>query len=324
MYWRYLLRRVLTLIVNGWIITTLIFFMFRFLPGDPTAMFLDPSMAVEVRMAILERFGLDRPLHEQYLLYMQNLFRGDFGWSFYYNRPVGEIIGQFLPNTIILAIASLVIAYVGGVIGGVILAWKRNSRFGEWGTLIPLFFRSAPVFWTGMVAVMFLSYRWGLFPHRGMRTAGYVADNFLEKFLSLDFLHHLALPTLVAALYYMGLPMLLTRTSMLEVFGEEFVDLARARGFSEPRVMFVHVLRNALLPIVTATAVAVGLAVGGNIVIEYVFSWPGIGREIVLATQNRDYPLAQGMFIVIAAAVMVANMLADMVYVYLDPRVTLR
>ncbi len=322
MYWRYLLRRLLTLILNFWVVATLIFFMFRFLPGDPTAMFLDPSMTVDVRAAILERFGLDRPLHEQYVLYMQNLLRGDFGWSFYYSRPVGEIIGDFLPNTVVLAAASLIIAYVVGVIGGVVLAWKRNSRFGEWGTLIPLFFRSAPVFWTGMVAIMFFSYRWNLFPHRGMRTPGYVADGFLEKFVNPDFLHHLALPTLIAALYYMGLPMLLTRTSMLEVFGEEFVDLARARGLSEARVMFVHVLRNALLPIVTATAVAIGLAVGGNIVIEYVFSWPGIGREIVLATQNRDYPLAQGMFMVIAAAVMVANTLADMVYVYLDPRVT--
>ncbi len=322
MYWRYLLRRILTLLINFWIVATLIFFMFRFLPGDPTAMFLDPSMTAEVRAGILERFGLNRPLHEQYLLYMQNLLGGDFGWSFYYNRPVGEIIADYLPNTVVLAVAALTVAYLVGVVGGVLLAWKRNSRLGEWGTLIPLFFRSAPVFWTGMVAVMFLSYRWNLFPHRGMRSPGYMADNLLEKFASPDFLHHLALPALIAALYYMGLPMLLTRTSMLEVFGEEFVDLARARGLSERRVMFVHVLRNALLPIVTATAVAIGLAVGGNIVIEYVFSWPGIGREIVLATQNRDYPLAQGMFMVIAAAVMVTNMLADMVYIYLDPRVS--
>lgn len=320
-YWRYLLRRSIVLIINLWLVATLIFLMFRFLPGDPTAMFLDPLMSTEVRAAILQRFGLDRPIHEQYILYMQNLLRGDFGWSFYYNRPVGEIISDFLPNTIVLAVASLALAYVAGVIGGVLLAWKRNSRFGEWGTLIPLFFRSAPVFWTGMVAIMFFSYYSNLFPHRGMRTAGYQAETLVAKFVSLDFLHHLALPAIVSALYYMGLPMLLTRTSMLEVFGEEFVDLARARGFSEARVMFVHILRNALLPLVTATAVAIGLAIGGNIVVEYVFSWPGIGREIVRATQNRDYPLAQGMFMIIAVTMMVANTLADLAYAYLDPRV---
>src|SRR5690606_30733215 len=180
MYWRYLLRRILTLLINFWIVATLIFFMFRFLPGDPTAMFLDPSMTAEVRAGILERFGLNRPLHEQYLLYMQNLLGGDFGWSFYYNRPVGEIIADYLPNTVVLAVAALTVAYLVGVVGGVLLAWKRNSRLGEWGTLIPLFFRSAPVFWTGMVAVMFLSYRWNLFPHRGMRSPGYIADNLLE------------------------------------------------------------------------------------------------------------------------------------------------
>jgi peptide/nickel transport system permease protein len=321
MYWRYILRRIVVLIINLWLVATLIFLMFRFLPGDPTAMFLDPLMTAEVRQAVLERFGLDRPLHEQYTLYMRNLLRGDFGWSFYYNRPVGEIITDFLPNTIVLAGVSLVLAYGVGVIGGVILAWTRNSRFGEWGTVIPLFFRSAPVFWTGMVALLLFSSHWDLFPHRGMRTPGYEADTLIQKFVSLDFLHHLALPAIISALYYMGLPMLLTRTSMLEVFGEEFVDLARARGFTEARVMFVHILRNALLPVVTATAVAIGLAIGGNIVVEYVFSWPGIGREIVRATQNRDYPLAQGMFMIIAVAMMVANTLADLAYAYLDPRV---
>jgi peptide/nickel transport system permease protein len=321
MYWRFLLRRLITLLINLWLVATLVFLLFRFLPGDPTAMFLDPLLSAEVREAILRRFGLDRPLHEQYFLYMRNLLRGDFGWSFYYNRPVAEIIWTFLPNTIVLAGTSLVLAYVVGILGGALLAWKRNTWFGDWGTLIPLFFRSTPVFWTGMVALMYLSYRLGWFPHRGLRTPGYEAIGLVDKFLTVDFLHHLALPAIISALYYMGLPMLLTRTSMLEVFGEEFVELARARGLSNTRIMLVHVLRNALLPVTTATAVAIGLAVGGNIVVEYVFSWPGIGREIVVATQNRDYPMAQGMFIIIALTVMVANTLADIAYAYLDPRV---
>jgi peptide/nickel transport system permease protein len=187
--------------------------------------------------------------------------------------------------------------------------------------VLPLAFRSAPVFWTGMVALMYLSYTWDLFPIGGMRTPGYEAAGMWDKYISLDFLHHLILPAVISALYYLGLPMLLTRTSMLQVFGEEFVDLARARGLSEMRVMFAHVLRNALLPLVTASAVAIGLAVGGNIVIEYVFSWPGIGAQIVLATANRDYPLAQGTFIIIGITVMAANLLADLAYGYLDPRI---
>ena len=321
MYWRFLVRRVGTLAVNLWIVATLTFLMFRFLPGDPTAMLLDPLMAAEVREAILQRFGLDRPLHEQYLLYLENLLHADFGWSFFYNRPVSEIIWDFLPNTLVLGLSSLVLAYGVGILGGALLAWKRGTRLGDWGILVPLVFRSAPVFWTGMLALMFLSYHWGLFPHSGLRSPGYQALGLLDKFMSLDFLHHLALPAIISALYLMGLPMLLTRTSMLDVFGEDFVELARARGFSESRVILAHVLPNALLPVITASAVAIGLMVGGNIVIEFVFSWPGIGRQIVLATQNRDFPMAQGIFLVMASTMMIANTLADMVYAYLDPRV---
>ena len=321
MYWRFLVRRVGTLAVNLWIVATLTFLMFRLLPGDPTAMLLDPLMGAEVREAILQRFGLDRPLHEQYVLYLENLLHADFGWSFFYNRPVSEIIWDFLPNTLVLGLSSLVLAYSVGILGGALLAWKRGTRLADWGILVPLVFRSAPVFWTGMLALMFLSYRWGLFPHSGLRSPGYQALGLLDKFVSLDFLHHLALPAIISALYLMGLPMLLTRTSMLDVFGEDFVEFARARGFSESRVMLVHVLRNALLPVITASAVAIGLMVGGNIVIEFVFSWPGIGRQIVLATQNRDFPMAQGIFLVMASTMMIANTLADIVYAYLDPRV---
>ena len=321
MYWRFLIRRVGTLAVNFWIVATLTFLMFRLLPGDPTAILLDPLMAAEVRESILQRFGLDRPLHEQYILYLNNLVHGDFGWSFFYNRPVSEIIWDFLPNTLVLGFSSLILAYGTGILGGAFLAWKHNTWLGNWGALVPLVFRSAPVFWTGMMALMFLSYRWGLFPHGGLRSPGYQALGLLDKFLSLDFLHHLVLPAGISALYLMGIPMLLTRTSMLDVFGEDFVELARARGFSELRVILVHVLRNALLPVVTASAVAIGLMIGGNIVVEFVFSWPGIGRQIVLATQNRDFPMAQGIFLVVASTMMIVNTLADMAYAYLDPRV---
>jgi peptide/nickel transport system permease protein len=319
---KYILRRLLFLIVNLWIVVSLVFLMFRLIPGDPTAMYLDPLLSAETRAEILHRFGLDQPLHRQYVLYMNNLLRGNLGYSFYYNRPVSEIIWTFLPNTLILAFAGLLIAYFLGILGGVLLAWKRGSSFDTWGTLIPLTFRSAPIFWTGMVALMYFAFRLRWFPIGGMREAGYEASNLLQKYLSLDFLHHLVLPAVVAGLYYMGLPMLLTRTSMLEVYGEDFIDLARARGFSEARVMFKHALRNALLPVVTAAAVAIGLAVGGQIIIEVVFSWPGIGREIVQATQNRDYPMAQALFLISAIAVMGANFLADILYGLLDPRIS--
>lgn len=321
MTWRFLRRRLISLSITLYIIATLIFLMFRLLPGDPSTALLDPLLPPDVRESVLHRFGLDRPLHEQYYLYMRNLLRGDFGWSFFYNRPVSEIILTFLPNTLVLAFCTMILAYAIGIFAGALLAWKRGTLFGDLGTLLAVVFRSAPVFWTGMIALMYLSYRWGLFPHAGMRTPGYQASGLLQKYVSLDFIHHLILPTAISALYLLGLPTLLTRTSVLETFGEEFVELARARGFSELRVMIIHALRNALLPVTTAIAVALGLMVGGNIVVEYLFSWPGIGREMVMATLNRDYPLAQGMFMVVAVAMVIANAFADLAYAYLDPRV---
>ncbi len=323
MQWKYLARRLLLLLLNLWLVVSLVFFMFRLIPGDPTVTLVGPGFPTELRDQVLRSFGLDRPLHEQYFLYIAGLARGDLGWSFFYNRPVVEVVGNFLPNTLVLGFASLILAYLLGVTGGVILAWKRNSPIGSLGILVPLVFRSAPVFWTGMVILMYFSYQLNWFPYSGMRTPGYEADTWVQKYVSLDFAYHLILPTVVSALYFMGLPMLLTRSSMLEIFGEEFVDFARARGLSEPRVILGHVLRNALLPVTTAAAVAFGLAVGGQVVTEYVFSWPGIGREIVLATQRRDYPVTQAMFLIIAATTMFANLGADILYARLDPRVRL-
>jgi len=321
---RYLLRRILQLALTMWLVATIVFLMFRLIPGDPTSTLVDPTFPASLRAEILHRFGLDRPLHEQYLTYLARAVRGDFGWSFYYNSPVVEIVGDMIINTLLLALATFFLTYLFGILGGVVLAWKHGTPVDSVGSLVPLVFRAAPVFWTGMLFLMVFSYRLDWFPHAGIRTAGYAATNLFQKYVSLDFLWHLLLPAVVSTLYYMGLPMLLVRNAMLENFGEEYVEFARARGMSEARVMFRHVLRNALLPVVTSAAVFLGLALGGQIVVEYTFSWPGLGREIVMATQRRDYPVAQAMFLLLAVGVGLMNLLADMVYGYLDPRVRLQ
>ncbi|HEU5300172.1 MAG TPA: ABC transporter permease [bacterium] len=318
---RFILRRLLHTGVTVWLVASIVFLMFRLIPGDPAAMLVDATFPSSLRLEILQRFGLDQPLHVQYVAYLANLARGDLGWSFFYNRPVTDIIGGALVNTLVLALSSFLVAYGLGIAGGVVLAWKRKTRIDTYGTLLALVFRASPAFWTGMLALMLFSYRLDWLPHAGLRTPGYAAAGLLGKYLSYDFLVHLTLPTLVMGLYYVGYPMLLVRNTMLEVFGEEFIEFARARGLSEWRVMFVHALRNALLPVVTAATVFLGLALGGQIVVEYTFSWPGLGREIVLATQHRDYPVAQAMFLVLAAGISLMNLLADLLYPYLDPRV---
>ena len=321
---RYLGQRMIQTVALLWVVATIVFLMFRLIPGDPTATLIDSTFPATLRAEILRRFGLDQPLHIQYISYMANLARGDLGWSFFYNVPVTRIIGDALLNTLILALASFFIAYLLGVVGGVLLAWKRRTRIAAAALNIPLIFRASPLFWTGIIALMAFSYRLDWFPYAGMRTPGYEATGFIQKYASYDFLAHLALPAIVSELYYMGLPLLLVRNSMLEIFGEEYIEYARARGLSETRLMFKHALRNALLPVVTAAAVFLGLALGGQVVIEYTFSWPGLGREIVLATQRRDYPVAQTMFLLLAAGISLMNLTADLLYPLLDPRVRRR
>lgn len=321
---QFLSRRLLQGLVTVWVVLTVVFIMFRLLPGDPALTLLDPTFPAEVRQLMRAQFGLDRPVPVQYAHYMANVARGNLGRSFFYKAPVLEVLRDKLSNTLILTLSAFVVAYTIGIFAGVLLTWKRGTRLELTGILVALAFRSAPLFWTGMVTLMIFSFWLNWFPHAGMRTPGYEAATFVQKFFTLDFLRHLLLPTTVSALYFMALPMLLMRNTMLEVLGEDFVELARAKGLRERTVMYRHVARNAVLPVVTAAAVYIGLSAGGQTLVEYVFSWPGLGREIVLATQRHDYPVAQGAFLMLGVMVIVMNVVADLLYAYLDPRIVYR
>jgi peptide/nickel transport system permease protein len=305
-----------------WAVVTLCFLMFRLMPGDPTLNYIDPSMTGEMREEMLRAFGLDRPLHEQYLIYLGNLVQGELGQSFLQGRAVLEIVGETLPNTLVLTLSALLIAYAFGVVAGAFLAWKRGSALE--GVAIPLVLatRAAPEFWLGMLLLAAFAFGLGWFPSGGADSAGAEYGSELERILSLDFLHHLALPALALAVYLQGLPLLLMRSTMLEVMQDEFVTMARMKGLSEWTIVIRHAARNALLPVATAFALGVGGSVGGNVVIETVFSWPGLGRTLVTAVQGADYPLAQGAFVIIAAVLVLMNLVADLLYGYLDPRVS--
>lgn len=321
---RYVARRLLQSLVTLWLIATITFVLFRLLPGDPTYALLDPSFPPDVRELLRQRFGLDQPLTVQYVRFIANAVRGEFGRSFFYHQPAMRIIREKLLNTLILAFAAFILAYTVGILGGVVLAWRRGSRLELGGVTLALIFRSAPLFWTGMLSIMFFSFKLDWLPHAGLRTHGYVASGVLDKYLTWDFLTHLIQPAVVSALYFLGFPLLLLRNTMLEVLGEDYIEIARAKGLAERRIMFHHAARNALLPVVTAAAIYVALAVGGMAVIEYVFSWPGLGLEIVAATQRRDFPLAQAAFLLLGTMVVVMNFLTDLLYGYLDPRVSVR
>jgi peptide/nickel transport system permease protein len=318
----FFLRRIFQMAITLFVLTTILFFMFRLLPGDPTTMYIDAALSVEAQKAILNQFGLDKPLHEQYFIYLSNVVRGEFGRSFHYRVPVSHLIAELLLNTVLLMGTSIALAFVLGIILGTLMAWKRGSSFEVGGLVTALTLRSAPEFWTGLMALIVFSYNLKWFPIGGMYAPGQQFSGFFEKYMSLDFLHHLVLPSLVAATYYLATPMLIMRNSMLEVMGEDFIEMAKAKGLKERTVIFKHAMRNALLPVVTVLTLMVGFAIGGQVLIETVFRWPGMGRGMVQAIQRHDYPMAQASFLMLGVIVIFMNFITDLLYGYLDPRVT--
>lgn len=314
-------KRLLQMLLVLWAVATILFLIFRLMPGNPLTAFLDPNLTPEHQAALLKEFGLDQPLWMQYLIFLKNLAMGNLGISFFYKQPVSKILAQVLPNTLWLTFFALIVAYAVGVVGGIVLAWYRGTWLDTVGTTVVLMTRSAPEFWVGMVALAVFSFKLGLFPGSGVSDPGVVFRSEWEKLFSADFWHHLALPGLTLALYLCGLPLLLMRTNMLEVMGDEHITMSRMKGFSEWRIMLKHAARNALLPVMTALALGIGYAVGGNVVIETVFSWPGLGHLLVKAVAQKDYPLAQGAFFLIAVVMIFMNLVADFMYSVLDPRV---
>lgn len=313
--------RVLQMLLVLWTVVTILFLMFRLMPGNPMAAYIDPNFTLEQQEILMASFGLDKPLWQQYLIYIGNLLQGNLGESFTYRKPVAEIILPLLPNTLILTFTSLIVAYAFGILAGAYLAWKRGNWVEQAAIPAVLTTRAMPEFWLGMVLLAVFSFWLGWFPAGGTRTAGESYDGYFALYTSRDFLAHLALPVLTLAIYSQGLPLLLMRSNMLDVMKEDFVTMARIKGLSSWTVVVRHAARNALLPIMTSFAIAVGYQLQGNVVVETVFSWPGLGRELVRAVSASDYPLAQGAFLLIAVVVILMNMIADLLYALLDPRI---
>lgn len=322
--WKYFFSKALQMLFTLWAIATILFFLFRLMPGNPLAAYIDPTFTKEQQDILLQQFGLDKPLWQQYFIYFGNLLQGELGNSFFYKDPVIDVIWGVMPNTIYIMVVSLLIAYIFGTLGGVFLAWKRGTKTESIGIIVTLFTRSAPQFWVGMVVLAIFSFKLHWFPSAGASPSGTVYTSELDKLLSLEFYQHLFLPGFTLAVYLFGLPLLLMRSNMMDVMNEAYVDMARMRGLKEWRIMLKYAARNAALPVLTAMAVGIGYAIGGNVVIETVFSWPGLGRLLVDSVTSSDYPLAQGAFLIIAAVMVLMNFIADVLYSLLDPRVTAR
>lgn len=320
---QYVLQRFIQMIFTLWIVMTIIFFMFRLIPADPAALLVDSSLTPEAQQQLREFWGIDKPVMTQYFVYLGNLIQLDFGRSFFYRVPVMEVLGPFLLNSLVLMIPAVLLATIAAIAVGGYMGWKRGSLIERWGVTIPLFLHGVPLYWLGLIALIIFSFWLGWFPSSGMRQLGYSADSIWDVYLNTDFLRHLILPMLTAAIYFAASPLILMRTSMIEVQNEEFLDVIRAKGVSENTVIR-HAMRNALLPVVTYLALLATVAVAGSVLLETVFSWPGIGRALVEAVNTQDYPLAQAAFFMWSASVIFMYFLIDILYHKLDPRISVR
>lgn len=321
---KYILSRLAQMLFTFWAFLTILFIMFRATPGDPTSRYVRQGMPRDAQERIIADLGLDQPLHIQYISYFkQLLFDFHLGDSFIYGEPVAGLIWVKFWNTAFLMISSLTVAFAIGIAIGALMAWYRGTRWEAFGIVLTTFTRSLPVFVIGVVFVLVFSLWLGWFPSAGMRSAGAQPDGFLEQYLSREVIWHGFLPFTSAVLLYLSLPALLMRNSMLEVLNADFIKAKRAAGLTTYNIIYNHAVRNSILPIVTVAAIVGGKALGGLVLLEFVFDWPGMGRAMVDAVNSQDYPLAQGMFFIMGSIVIVLNFVADILYGYLDPRVSL-
>lgn len=291
------------------------------MPGDPVKLMLrDPRLTAEIRDSVRATFGLDRPIAEQFFIYIQDVFQGKLGYSFVYKTPVADILSARLLNTVSLLLAANLLAILLGVLVGVVTAWKRNTRVDFIGQTIALGLYSVPYFWFGMTVLMVLILFLGLnVPVGGIGLSGGTYPTFYDMIA--DYARHMMLPMMTYALGAVGAYALIVRNVMVEVLSEDFIVTARAKGLRERTIMFRTALRNAALPLITLIALNLGFIVGGAIEIETVFSWPGLGLLVYRSILARDYPVLQGAFLLLTISVVLANFVADLLYFYLDPRV---
>lgn len=326
----YLLRKVGWAIVTLAVVITLNFVLFRILPGDPAQNIVrDPRLNPAAVEQLRERFGLDKPVllnldggnpfDTQFTAYLGALARGDLGTSFARrDTDVAEMLGEALVNTLWLILPAEIFAIVLGVGLGLFAAWRRGRAADVASVTFSLFMWALPIFFLGIILLIAGATWFGL-PTAGRLTIGADYESVLD--LAWDIGRHLLLPTLTLGLALLGEYMLIMRSSVLEVFGEDYILTARAKGLSTYRIIRHHALRNAMLPMVTLIALTLGFTVAGAIQVEAVFSWPGLGALTVNAVSDRDYPVLQGAFLLLAVSVIVANLAAELVYGWLDPRV---
>jgi peptide/nickel transport system permease protein len=322
---RYLIGKVAQAFLTLLFVLVFNFFLFRVMPGDPAAILLRGSAAFnpETLQAARDDLGLDEPLPQQFVNYVGDTITLNFGTSFFQSgQPVTDVIaGKVWPTILLVGTATIASAAIGLLIG-IYAGWKRGSRFDVGSLGFTLFVYAMPEFWFGILVLMAFAGGVGpfpaIFPTGGYETAASDLTGFAHV---VDVLNHMVLPFFVLTVAYLGEYALIMRNSLIDVVGDDFIQTARAKGVREKQILWGHAVPNALLPTMTVVFLSIGFIFGGAITIEYVFSWPGLGWLTVQAIDHKDYPLLQALFLIFSIAVIVANLVADIMYSFLDPRV---
>lgn len=317
---RYFIRRIANAILTLIIITSFNFVLFRVMPGDPVRTLLprNKPMTAEVYAKARHTLGLDKPRYQQFVFYWRDMLLGRFGDSFAYKRSVTSVIGEKVWPTVLLVGAGTFLASIVGIIMGVFAAWRRNGVYDVVSTNFGMVLYAMPAFWFGLLMIMLFSTSLRWFPARGMTDAGSAYQGW-ELFKNV--LLHMALPVFTFAIAYIGEYHLIIRSSLVGVMREDFILTARAKGLSDNAVLWKHAFPNALLPSITLVMMNLGFVMNGAILTEKVFSWPGLGLLSYTSMQSLDYPVLQAVFMLGSVALVVFNLLADIMLYYFDPRI---
>lgn len=302
--YQYIARRLMLTIPVVLGVSIIVFSIIRMIPGDPARAIAGVQATPEFIEQVRVRYALDRPMHVQYGLFMSGMARGDLGQSTFSRRPVTTEIRERFPRTLTLASISLLIATLVGVSAGIVSATRRNSLFDNASMLVALIGVAAPVFWMALMLQLLFSVQLRLLPATGLGTW-----------------RHLILPSITLGMASAALMARITRSSMLDVLRQEYITTARAKGLGERVIVYKHALKNALIPVVTVLGLQFGILLGGAVLTETVFAWPGVGRLLVDAILRRDYPVVQGTVLLLAFLFVLINLVVDIIYAFLDPRI---
>jgi peptide/nickel transport system permease protein len=310
---RYIIRRILVMIPLLLGLSLFVFVLIRLAPGDPTLFYLPPEEVADpaIRLRVMARLGLDQPLHIQYIRWLGSALQGDFGFAYGYGEAVLKLIGSHVPATAQLQLAALLLALIVAIPIGIISATRQYSLLDNAVTVFAFFGLSMPNFWFALMMMFLFAVKLDWLPAVGSGAGKPVVER----------LKYFVMPTVVLAFNYMAVYVRFMRSSMLEVVRQDYITTARAKGLKETAILFRHALKNAILPVITIVGMSVPRLLGGSIIIESVFAWPGIGRLGYDAVLRRDYPTIMGLTVLTAAFVMVVNLAVDILYSFVDPRI---